>query len=91
MTVYHENAAGELVGTHYCIAGNQPEIELTHAGEGSFFFELSPDDQNVREGELHGHEFKLTLPSADSLILDWTPWPGGAPIETRQYRFRRVR
>lgn len=51
--VYHENAAGELVGTHYCIAANQPEIELAYRAEGIFFFELSPDDQNVGEGELH--------------------------------------
>lgn len=90
MTVYHENAAGELVGTHYCIAGNQPEIELTDAGDGSFLFELSPDDRNVRAGELHGHEFRLALPSPDSLILDWSPWRGKTPMETRTYRFRRV-
>lgn len=91
MTVYHENAAGKLVGTHYCIAGNQPEIELTNAAEGTFLFELSPDDQNVGEGEMHGHEFKLTVPSADSLLLDWSPWRGDTPLETRHYRFRRVR
>ena len=91
MTVYHENAAGELVGTHYCTAGNQPEIELTRHAEGVFVFELSPDDQNVGEGEVHGHEFTLALPSADSLILDWSPWRGETPLDTRRYRFRRVR
>ena len=91
MTVYHENAAGELVGTHYCTAGNQPEIRLVQAREGSFVFELSPDDQNVAAGELHGHEFEITVPSSDSLLLDWSPWRGETPLEVRHYRFRRVR
>lgn len=91
MTIYHEDSSGELVATHCCIAGNQPEIRLVRASEGQFHFELSPDDQNVDEAtELHGHELDIKLVGSDGLDLEWFNWDDGAPIGSRLYTFTRV-
>lgn len=90
-TVYHDDPSGNLMMTHYCTAGNQPDLALVEAAEDHLSFVLSPDDRTIHvDSEGHAHELTLTINGDGTLQHDWLNWAMGAPAATRNIDLVRV-
>jgi hypothetical protein len=75
VSVYYDDH-GKLQMTHYCAAGNRPELELTHSSSDRLEFSLSPRS-TVDLNSMHIHELVVAFNDADHITETWTGWLDG--------------
>ena len=51
--------------THYCMLGNQPELELKSASDGKVDLEMSAESYTSLAGQMHMHSLVLESPVED--------------------------
>ncbi|MFN7994307.1 MAG: hypothetical protein U0Q18_11925 [Bryobacteraceae bacterium] len=77
LTVYHLDG-GHLMLTHYCMAGNQPRMQMRtfspESGELQFKF---LDGTNLKPGDGHMHNATLRVAAPNRLITDWEFYENG--------------
>ena len=86
--VYHANK-GKLSMTHYCMLGNQPELELTSANSQQLEFSLS-SGSSIPSSEEHMHALKLAWTDPNRLTQVWTSYKDGKPAFSSTFRLARA-
>ena len=90
VSVYHDQD-GKLAMTHYCMLGNQPQLQLTNADAEHLSLSFSVSPGIDPEKDQHMHALLLTWEDADHLTHAWTSYEHGQPSETATFHFSRVR
>src|SRR5262245_55944855 len=92
VTVYHLDG-NRLVLTHYCTAGNQPNLQAESFDPASqeirFDFASATNLANINDGHIHSAVIKFLGP--DAFNSDWTFQKDGKAAVVQQLQFRRVR
>ena len=89
VSVYHDARSGKPAMTHYCMLGNQPELDLTGSDEQKLDFSLSPSSP-IPASEMHMHALKLSWDGPDRLTQVWTSFKDGQPQGSVTIRLKRV-
>ena len=71
VSVYHDKN-GKLAMTHYCMLGNQPELELKNSPDSKMQFDMSTDSQTALSGQMHMHSLVLERSVSGELVQSWT-------------------
>ncbi|HKU28205.1 MAG TPA: hypothetical protein VJQ54_22245 [Candidatus Sulfotelmatobacter sp.] len=92
ITVYYIDK-GQLVLTHYCIAGNQPHLRATlydpQSGELDFDFVSGGNIVSGEEG--HMHSARIRFVDDDHVSSEWQFMQARAPKFTELSQFTRVK
>ena len=86
VTVYHDQGDG-LTLTHYCMLGNQPQMDLVGSGEGRFEFSLR--EGSVGAGEMHMHSVAIAV-EGDRMEQTSAMWAGGKEQKASTIELTRV-
>ena len=89
VSVYHDGRDGKPSMTHYCMLGNQPELELTGSAEQKLDFSLSSASP-IPASEMHMHALKLSWDGPDRLTQVWTSFKDGQLQGSVTIRLKRV-
>jgi len=92
LTVYHLDG-DRLVLTHYCMAGNQPRMQLTafDRGAGTLKFDFVDAANLTNAGSGHMHSARLRIVDVDHLATEWQFYENGSARMTESTEFTRVR
>jgi hypothetical protein len=82
---------GELVLTHYCVAGNQPELEATaieaHGARIDFTFRAAGNLGSRDEGHMDSAVYRFSGPDSFSSVWSW--YQSGREQWMEEIRYRR--
>lgn len=70
ITVYHDKA-GKLTMSHFCMLGNQPEMELKSSTDTKLDLQESEASKSLLNGQLHMSSVVIEQPDANTLIETW--------------------
>ena len=70
VSMYHDQG-GKLAMTHYCMLGNQPQLELTSAARGRLALESSAQTRAVLAGQMHMSSLVIERPANGRLVETW--------------------
>jgi hypothetical protein len=92
ITVYYIDK-GQLVLTHYCIAGNQPHLRATRydAQSGELDFDFVDGGNIVSGEEGHMHSARMRFVDEDHLRSEWQFMQARSPKFTELLQFQRVK
>jgi hypothetical protein len=92
VTLYHLDGT-RLLLTHYCMAGNQPRMQLrafdAAAGEAKFELVDATNLPDPASGHMHTVAFRFL--SADEIATEWQFYENGRAKMTETTKFVRVR
>jgi hypothetical protein len=88
VSVYHDKR-GKPAMTHYCMLGNQPELELKSASGEQFDFDLA-SSSSIPATEMHMHSLAMTWNGPDHVTQVWTSFKEGQPQESTTIQLKRV-
>ena len=71
ISMYHDQG-GKLAMTHYCMLGNQPQMELKSAVAGRIDLEASVQTRSALFGQMYMSSLVIEQPAADQLVETWT-------------------
>ena len=90
VSVYHDKN-GKLNMTHYCMLGNQPQLEIKNSTAGKIEMGLSAESHALLADQIHMHSLTLEI-KGKSLTQRWTAKnPDGKPAEPTVFVLSRVR
>ncbi len=89
VSVYHDKD-GKLSMTHYCMLGNQPQMDLKNADEMSMAFELAPDSKINANKEPHMHALTISFVDNNNIVEKWTLYDAGKEKESTSFKLTRV-
>jgi hypothetical protein len=70
----------DLILTHYCMLGNQPQMKATGKGDGKEIpFKFVKAGNLKSEKEPHMHDTTYTFVDKDTLKTEWTHYQDGKP------------
>lgn len=76
--------------THYCGAGNQPQMMAGPSKDGTRYeFKFTGGANLDPKKDGHMHDATLTFVDADHLQEEWTYWEKGAQQETKALKLTR--
>jgi hypothetical protein len=78
VSVIHPDGA-DLVLTHYCMLGNQPQMKATAPVGGTVEFKFVRATNLKSEKAMYMHDATFTFVDADTLRTDWTHFNDGKP------------
>lgn len=81
VSIYHTNN-GKVAMTHYCMAGNQPELALKKATEKTTTFELDGTKGITNKNENHMHGLVLTMVDKDHMKQEWSSFEKNKQVGT---------
>ena len=90
VTMYHLDG-GELVLTHYCMAGNQPRMKLATFTPDEVAFDFTGGSNLDPARDTHMHTGRLFFKGEDSLETDWKEYAKGEPTVSRKFFLTRRR
>jgi len=90
VSVYHDRN-GKLMMTHYCMLGNQPELQLTDADDQHLTLSLAGTQGIGSAQEAHMHALSLAWSGPDQLTQTWTSYADGQPKDTAVFKLSRVK
>ena len=92
VTVYHLDGA-RLLLTHYCMAGNQPRMQLRtfDASTGELKFEYVDATNLASPAAGHMHTAAIRLVGPDQIATEWQFYENGKTTMTERARYARVR
>ncbi len=70
ITVYHDKA-GKLTLNHYCMLGNQPEMELVSSTDTKMDLQESAASKSLLNGQQRMSSLTIEQPDATTLIETW--------------------
>lgn len=70
LTVYHDKA-GKLTMNHFCMLGNQPEMELKSSTGGKIDLRESAASKSLLNGQQRMSSLVIEQPDANTLIETW--------------------
>ena len=73
VSMYHD-VNGKLSMTHYCMLGNQPELELKGASAGKLSLEESAASAATLAGQMRMRQLVIERPDAQTLVQTWTAY-----------------
>jgi hypothetical protein len=71
VTVYHADG-GDLVLTHYCMAGNQPRMRAKNPTGSRFEFAFDGGTNLDAKRDRHMHSASVEILGADEIRSQWT-------------------
>lgn len=90
VSVYHDKG-GKLHMTHYCMLGNQPELELKNSSASRIDLDMSAASHASLANELHMHSLSLEWAEDGALIQTWVGFsPDGKVMEPTVIQVRKV-
>ena len=91
VSMYHLDREGELVMTHYCSLGNQPQMEYDakHSSPGTLALKFDGGDVNARH-DMHVHNGTIHFLGKNKIASEWSAWQDGKPLMTSRISLRRV-
>ena len=89
VSVYHDARTGKPAMTHYCMLGNQPELELMDSDVQKLDFSLSASSP-IPASEIHMHALKLSWDGPDRLTQVWASYKDGQPQGSVTIHLKRV-
>ena len=90
VSVYHDKS-GKLSMTHYCMLGNQPELELQSVSAGKMSFDMSTDSHKTLAGQMHMHSLTVDASVPGQIIQTWTAMgPDGKPMDSTVITLKKV-
>ncbi len=90
INMYHLDGE-ELVVTHYCAAGNQPQMKLDRAASSAdhLLFAYTGGMNHDPATDQHIHEAELTFLPEGGLESCWTSYQAGQPYATMKFHLAR--
>jgi hypothetical protein len=83
---------GDLLMTHYCAMGNQPQMKWKAGADAStLVFEFVGGTNLDASKDMHMHEATFVLKDDDHVHADWTAYEGGAKKGTHSFDHTRVK
>ena len=90
VSMYHDKK-GRLSMTHYCMLGNQPELDLKNSVNGKIELDMAPDSYAALKDEMHMHSLALEWMPDGQLKQTWTSWnPDGKPAELVVFKLQKT-
>jgi hypothetical protein len=89
VTVIHPDG-NDLLLTHYCMLGNQPQMRAAAAGSGNtveFKFIRATNLKSAKD--MHMHDATFTFVDADTLRTAWTHYNEGKPTGQVVFELKR--
>jgi hypothetical protein len=82
----------DLVLTHYCMLGNQPQMRSTGNGEGNqIAFKFARATNLKSEKDMHMHDVTFTFVNKDTLRAEWTHYKDGKAAGQVTFEVKRKR
>lgn len=78
VTMYHMDGP-DLILTHYCFRGNQPQMKTESAAESKKFSFKSVGGTNMKLTDFHMGQADFTLVDDDHFEVDWISFTDGKP------------
>lgn len=76
VTVIHPDG-DDIVLTHYCMLGNQPQMKASSKGEGKLDFKFVRATNLKSPDDMHMHDVTFTFVDKDTLREEWTNFNKG--------------
>jgi hypothetical protein len=91
VTVYHRDGQ-DVVLTHYCALGNQPQMKLDPSGPASRLAFKFVGGSNIDPAkDMHMHEGTITWVDDDHITWQWAAYQNGKPLEDHKMALNLVR
>ncbi len=94
VTMYHDDKKGRLTLTHYCMLQNQPKMAVTAAKKKSISFELTKENNGLKDpNEQHRHALTINFLGDDEIEHHWTLYDKGKPNadHSKPFKLKRVK
>jgi hypothetical protein len=89
ITVIHPDG-DDLLLTHYCALGNQPQMKASSKGDGkSVAFKFVRATNMKSDKDMHMHEVTYTFVDADTLKAEWTHYNEGKAAGKVTFELKR--
>jgi hypothetical protein len=89
VTVIHPDG-DELVLTHYCMLGNQPQMRAPAKANGnSVAFKFKSATNLKSDKDMHMHDVTFTFVDKDTLKTEWVNFNNGKPEEHAVFELKR--
>ena len=88
ITVFHCDAEGKLMLTHYCAAGSQPRMRLAKTEGSTLKFEYV-DGTNCDPAKGFMGQLTMTMTGTDQLKNEWAILKDGKAAKTMTFEFTR--
>jgi hypothetical protein len=80
----------DLVLTHYCMLGNQPQMRASAKGDGNTVaFKFARATNLKSDKEMHMHDVTFTFVDKDTLKTEWVNFNEGKPGERVVFELKR--
>ena len=90
ISMYHD-VNGKLSMTHYCMLGNQPELELVSATPEKLELKESAASAVRLAGQMRMSSLAIERPDKDTLVQTWTAQDAqGKPDQPSIFKFKRT-
>ncbi len=89
VSVYYDN--GKKLGmTHYCMLGNQPQMELKSADSNKIDLVFSGGTNVDPKKAPHMHELSISFVGKDNIVEEWTFYENGQKKDVTIFKLSRV-
>ena len=89
VTVIHKDG-DDLRLTHYCMAGNQPQMKASGMGDGNQVAFKFVSATNLKSpNDMHMHDVTYTFIDKDTLKSEWVNYTGGKPAGRVVFELKR--
>jgi hypothetical protein len=89
VTVIHP-AGDDLVLTHYCMLGNQPQMKADGKADGNTVaFKFTKATNLKSDKDMHMHDATFTFVDKDTLKTEWTLYNDGKPAGKAVFELKR--
>jgi hypothetical protein len=88
ITVY-SNRGNEVSAKHYCMVGNQPEMDMRKSTGDQFVFEMAGTKGISNKNEMHMHGVILTV-NGNKLTQEWSNYKDGKKGEKATFEFTKT-
>jgi hypothetical protein len=89
VTMIHPDGS-ELVLTHYCMLGNQPQMRAPISGEGNKVAFKFTHATNLKSANApHMHDVTYTFVDKNTLKAEWTMYQDGKPAGSHAFELKR--
>jgi hypothetical protein len=89
VTVIHPEGE-DLLLTHYCMLGNQPQMKASGKGEGKKIeFKFVKATNLKSENDMHMHDATFTFVDKDTLKCEWSHYKDGKATGTVVFELKR--
>lgn len=89
VTVIHPDG-DDLLLTHYCMLGNQPQMKASAKGDPSkIAFKFVRATNLSSDKAMHMHDVTFTFVDKDTIKTEWTNFDEGKPAGTHTFEMKR--